>query len=220
MKKSSALRPRFITLEGGEGSGKSTQIKLLDEWLSGKGIDHILTREPGGAPGAEQIRNLVLTGDVDRWTPMTEVLLYTAARSDHVERVILPALEQDKWVLCDRFTDSSLAYQGAGRGVGIEKVRDLQHLVLGNFKPDLTLLLDLPVTVGLGRAVSRETGKANMEDRFERMDVTLHEASREVFLNIAKEEPDRCIVVNADQTIDDLQLQLREIIEAKFGIQG
>ena len=217
--KSNVLPPRFITLEGGEGSGKSTQIKLLDEWLSCKGIDHILTREPGGAPGAEQIRNLVLTGDVDRWTPMTEVLLYTAARSDHVERVILPALEQNKWVLCDRFTDSSVAYQGAGRGVGIEKVKDLQHLVLGDLKPDLTLLLDLPVSVGLGRAVSRETGKATMEDRFERMNITLHEASREVFLEIAKEEPDRCIVVNADQSIDELQLEIRAIIEAKFGIQ-
>jgi len=220
MTKQKSLKSRFITLEGGEGSGKSTQIKLLANWLSEIGVEHICTREPGGAPGAEQIRNLVLTGDVDRWTPMTEVLLYTAARSDHVERVVLPALEEDKWVLCDRFSDSSVAYQGAGRGVGIEKVRDLQKLVLGDFKPDLTLVLDLPVTVGLGRAVSRESGKVDMEDRFERMEVSLHEASREVYLSIAKEEPDRCVVVDADQSIDELQQCLRRIITEKFGIQG
>lgn len=208
----------FITLEGGEGSGKSTQIKLLAQWFEGLGIDHICTREPGGAPGAEQIRNLVLTGDVDRWTPMTEVLLYTAARSDHVERVITPALDVGRWVLCDRFYDSSIAYQGAGRGVGVEKVRDLQNLVLGDLKPDLTLILDLPVQVGLGRAVSRETDKAAAEDRFERMDVSLHETFRSVFLEIAEEEPDRCVVLDADKDVIVLQQTLRSIIAQKFGL--
>ncbi len=210
----------FITLEGGEGSGKSTQIKLLSQWFEGLGIDHVCTREPGGAPGAEQIRNLVLTGDVDRWTPMTEVLLYTAARSDHVERVITPALDAGRWVLCDRFYDSSIAYQGAGRGVGVEKVRDLQKLVLGDLKPDLTLILDLPVQVGLGRAVSRETDKAAAEDRFERMDISLHETFRSVFLEIADQEPDRCVVLDAGQDVEVLQQTLRGVIAQKFGLAG
>lgn len=207
----------FITLEGGEGSGKSTQIKLLSQWLERLGIDHVCTREPGGAPGAEQIRNLVLTGDVDRWTPMTEVLLYTAARSDHVERVITPSIESGRVVLCDRFYDSSIAYQGAGRGVGVEKVRDLQKLVLGDLKPDLTLILDLPVEIGLARAVSRETDKAEAEDRFERMDVSLHETFRKVFLEIAEQAPERCVVIDADQSVEALQQTLRGIIAERFG---
>lgn len=206
----------FITLEGGEGSGKSTQIKLLSEWLNSEGIEHLCTREPGGAPGAEEIRHLVLTGDVDRWTPMTEVLLYTAARSDHVERVIVPTIEGGKWVLCDRFADSSIAYQGAGRGVGVEKVRDLQRLVLGNLKPDLTLILDLPIEVGLERAMSREGGKAIKEDRIERMGKALHEQSRSVFLEIAAQEPDRCVVVDADQSVEELQLELQRLIRSRF----
>lgn len=206
----------FITLEGGEGSGKSTQIKLLSEWLHSQGVEHLCTREPGGAPGAEEIRHLVLTGDVDRWTPMTEVLLYTAARSDHVERVIVPAIEAGKWVLCDRFTDSSVAYQGAGRGVGVAKVQELQRLVLGDIKPDLTLILDLSVDVGLARAMSREGDKAIKEDRIERMGRSLHEQSRNVFLEIARQEPDRCVVVNADQAVEDLQKQLQSIIRRRF----
>ncbi len=207
----------FITLEGGEGSGKSTQIKLLSQWLDGLGVDHVCTREPGGAPGAEQIRSLVLTGDVDRWTPMTEVLLYTAARSDHVERVITPALDSGRMVICDRFYDSSIAYQGAGRGVGVEKVRDLQKLVLGDLRPDLTLILDLPVQVGLSRAVSRETGIVDAEDRFERMDVSLHETFRRVFLEIAEQAPDRCVVIDADREVDALQDILRSTIARRFG---
>lgn len=212
----SSNKGTFITLEGGEGSGKSTQIKLLSEWLNGLGVDHICTREPGGAPGAEQIRKLVLTGDVDRWTPMTEVLLYTAARSDHVERVITPALDSGRLVICDRFYDSSIAYQGAGRGVGVEKVRALQKLVLGDLRPDLTLILDLPVQVGLGRAVDRETGAVDAEDRFERMDVSLHETFRAVFLEIAEQAPDRCVVVDADKEVEELQETLRSIIAQRL----
>lgn len=208
----------FITLEGGEGSGKSTQIKLLSKWLNDIGVDHVCTREPGGAPGAEQIRNLVLTGDVDRWTPMTEVLLYTAARSDHVERVVVPSLEAGKLVLCDRFYDSSIAYQGAGRGVGVEKVRALQKLVLGDLRPDLTLILDIPVEAGLARATSRETGKADAEDRFERMDVSLHETFRAVFLEIAEQAKDRCVVIDADRNIDSLQAILRQHVSDRFNL--
>lgn len=208
----------FITLEGGEGSGKSTQIKLLAEWLTELGIDHLCTREPGGAPGAEEIRTMVLTGDVDRWTPMTEVLLYTASRSDHVERVIVPSLEAGRWVLCDRFADSSIAYQGAGRGVGVEKVKALQNLVLDDLKPDLTLVLDLSIDVGLSRAMSREDDKAVKEDRIERMGAELHKQTREVFLEIAREEDNRCVVVDADRSVEELQQELRRIITERFGL--
>lgn len=207
----------FITLEGGEGTGKSTQIKLLSAWLNDNGVEHICTREPGGAAGAEEIRTMVLTGDVDRWTPMTEVLLYTASRSDHVERVIVPSIESGKWVLCDRFADSSVAYQGAGRGVGVQRVKDLQRLVLGDLKPDLTLILDIPIEVGLKRAMSREGDKAVKEDRIERMGKSLHEQSRDVFMEIAAEEPERCVVVNANKSIDELQQDLRAIIIDRFG---
>lgn len=210
----------FITLEGGEGTGKSTQIKLLSAWLSDNGVEHVCTREPGGAPGAEEIRTMVLTGDVDRWTPMTEVLLYTASRSDHVERVIVPSIESGKWVLCDRFADSSVAYQGAGRGVGVQRVKDLQRLVLGDLKPDLTLILDIPIEVGLKRAMSREGDKAVKEDRIERMGKSLHEQSRDVFMEIAAEEPERCVVVNANKSIDELQQDLRTIITNRFGPVG
>ena len=206
----------FITLEGGEGSGKSTQIRLLADWMTELGIDHLCTREPGGAPGAEEIRTMVLTGDVDRWTPMTEVLLYTAARSDHVERVIAPSLKAGRWVLCDRFADSSIAYQGAGRGIGVEKVKALQNLVLGDLKPDLTLVLDLSIDVGLSRAMSREDSKVVKEDRIERMGAELHKQTREVFLEIAQEEDTRCVVVDADRSVEELQQELRRIITERF----
>ncbi len=215
-----ATNAPFITLEGGEGTGKSTQIKLLSAWLSDNDVEHVCTREPGGAPGAEEIRTMVLTGDVDRWTPMTEVLLYTASRSDHVERVIVPSIESGKWVLCDRFADSSVAYQGAGRGAGVQRVKDLQRLVLGDLKPDLTLILDIPIEVGLKRAMSREGDKAVKEDRIERMGKSLHEQSRDVFMQIAAEEPERCVVVNANKSIDELQQDLRTIITNRFGPVG
>lgn len=218
--RNAARKAPFITLEGGEGTGKSTQIKLLSEWLSQRGVDHLCTREPGGAPGAEEIRTMVLTGDVDRWTPMTEVLLYTASRSDHVERVIIPSLDAGKWVLCDRFADSSVAYQGAGRGVGVQRVKDLQKTVLGDLKPDLTLILDIPIEVGLSRAMSREGDKAVKEDRIERMGEALHKQSREVFMEIAAEEPDRCVVIDANKEIDALQRDLRAIILERFGPLG
>ena len=133
--------PKFITLEGGEGAGKSTQIKLLNDWLLEQGLATCLTREPGGSPGAEEIRNLVLKGATDRWSGITEAMLITAGRAEHVENRIKPALEKGEWVVCDRFFDSSIAYQGAGRGVGVERVKELQTLALGDFTPDLTLSL-------------------------------------------------------------------------------
>ncbi|MEX0298093.1 MAG: dTMP kinase [Kordiimonas sp.] len=208
---------RFITLEGGEGAGKSTQIQLLNDWLQGQGITTCLTREPGGSPEAEQIRDLVLKGATDRWTGMTEALLMTASRAEHVEKKVKPALAENKWVLCDRFFDSSIAYQGAGRGLGMERVKQLQTLALGDFKPDLTIILDLPVEIGLSRAIARESAKSDMEDRFERMDTSFHETLRNAFLSIAEENSERCVVINADSTPEYLQGEIRKVVLDKFG---
>ncbi len=208
---------RFITLEGGEGAGKSTQIRLLNEWLQNQSIATCLTREPGGSPEAEQIRDLVLKGATDRWTGMTEALLMTASRAEHVAKKVKPALAENRWVLCDRFFDSSIAYQGAGRGLGMERVRQLQTLALGDFKPDLTIILDLPVEIGLSRAIERESAKSDMEDRFERMDTSFHETLRSAFLSIANEDSDRCVVLNADSTPEKLQEEIRKVILHKFG---
>ncbi|WP_417460720.1 dTMP kinase [Kordiimonas sp.] len=205
-------RPRFLTFEGGEGAGKSTQIRLMADWLAAKGIDVLLTREPGGSPGAELIRDLLLKGAVDRWLPISEALMLAAARADHIERTIRPALKAGKWVLCDRFYDSSVAYQGAGRGVGVTEVQTIQKIAFGDMRPDLTLILDLPVDIGLKRALAREGEKSDMEDRFERMERSFHETLRQAFLSIAEAETDRCVVVNADQGIEQLQQQLRGIV--------
>jgi len=209
--------PRFISLEGGEGAGKSTQIKLLETWLTAQGLEVYRTREPGGAPGAEEIRALLLKGAGDRWASMTEALLMTAARAEHVERTIKPALAAGRWVLCDRFADSSVAYQGAGRGLGVARIRELQGFALGDLTPDLTLILDLPVEVGLGRAIARENEKSDMEDRFERMDKEFHERLRCAFLDIARAEPGRCVVINADQSLETLQSELQSVVLDRFG---
>ena len=159
----------FITLEGGEGTGKSTQSKRLVKALEARGIASVATREPGGSPGAEDIRKLLVTGEPGRWDALTEMLLLFAARADHVARTIQPALEAGKYVICDRFTDSTYAYQGAGRGTPRETIRRIESVVLEDFKPDLTLILDLPVDTGLARAKSR--GAA--ESRFENFDVAV-----------------------------------------------
>jgi len=204
--------PFFISLEGGEGAGKSTQIGMLTNWLEELGLNVCQTREPGGSPEAEEIRDLLVKGEGDRWASMTEALLMTASRAEHVERKIKPALAEGQWVLCDRFFDSSVAYQGAGRGLGMSRVKALQELALGDFKPDLTLILDLPVTVGLGRAKAREGAKLESEDRFEQLDQGFHETLRAAYLEIAANEPGRCVVIDADMSPDALQSIIRAII--------
>ena len=208
-----AKRGYFITLEGGEGAGKSTQIGLLADKLKASGIQVVVTREPGGNPPAELIRDLLVKGDVDRWTPMTEALLMTAARAEHVSRTVIPALAEGKWVLSDRFADSTVAYQGSARGLGMKKMRKLQKLVLEDFGPDLTFILDLPPEVGLARAVRREADKALAEDRFERMDRRFHEALRRGYFKIIDQEPERCRLINADASIDDIQKQIWATLE-------
>jgi dTMP kinase len=189
----SPSRGFFITLEGGEGGGKSTQTQLLSEALKGRGRDVVLTREPGGSPGAEAIRALLVTGDTKRWDGITETLLHYAARRDHVERTVRPALAQDKVVISDRFADSTMAYQGFGHGVDRESIRTVHTAVLGDFAPHLTLILDLPVDVGLERARKR----GGDENRYEKMGREFHERLRRGFLAIASKEADRCVVIDA-----------------------
>lgn len=214
----SAARGKFITLEGGEGAGKSTQIKRLTARLVARGIEAVATREPGGTPGAEAIRSLLVTGDVARWDAVTETLLHYAARREHVEKTVQPALARGAWVISDRFADSTMAYQGHAGAVGAARVAALHKLVLGDFRPDLTLILDLPVQVGLARAQSRAGASASggAEDRYERMGLAFHEALRKAFLDIAAAEPDRCRVVAADTDADSVEAALWAQVAAKF----
>ncbi len=186
------MRGKFISFEGGEGAGKSTQARLLQQMLEGRRHEVVLTREPGGSPGAEEIRKLLVEGEPGRWTPLTETLLFLAARSDHVARVIEPALERGAWVISDRFSDSTFVYQGVARGLGIERARALQHAALGTLAPDLTLVLDLAPHEGLSRAGLR----AHKETRFEKFDVAFHGRLRAAFQELAKAEPQRCVLID------------------------
>lgn len=201
-------RGLFITLEGGEGSGKSTQAKRLGARLESDGHAVVLTREPGGSPGAEAIRALLVTGDADRWDGLTEALLLFAARRDHVERTIRPALDAGKVVISDRFADSTMAYQGYGHDLGRETVERLYELTLGDFKPDLTVILDLPVEEGLKRAAAR----GGSEQRFEDMERTFHHRLRDGFLDIAKRDQKRCHIVDGSGTEDDVADSLNAIV--------
>jgi dTMP kinase len=190
-------RGRFITFEGGEGAGKSTQVKRLAARLAERGLEVVATREPGGSPGAESIRDLVLNGEADRWSPVTETLLMYAARRDHIERVIRPALERGAWVICDRFADSTRAYQGAGGGTDPAFIAAMETHVLEDVRPDLTLIFDLPPEVGLQRATAR-----GGEMRFESKGLAFHEKLRAGFLAVARTEPGRCVVIDAAQSMD------------------
>jgi len=184
---------RFISLEGGEGAGKSTLARALEAKLIALGKTVIVTREPGGTPGAELIRDLLVTGSVDRWSPLTELCLFYAARGDHLERVIRPALARGDWVLCDRFADSTMAYQGHASGAGRDAVHAMDQLIVAPTFPHLTLLLDLDVTVGLARAAARR----GSETRFEDKERAFHERLREAYRTIAADNPDRCVVLDA-----------------------
>lgn len=205
-----AVRGRFISFEGGEGAGKSTQARLLKPALEARGHGVLLTREPGGSPGAEEIRKLLVEGEPDRWTPLAETLLFLAARADHVARVIEPALASGTWVISDRFSDSTFVYQGLARGLGIDAVRKLQAAALGNFAPDLTLILDVEPRSGLGRAAAR--GLA--ENRFEQFDAEFHMRLRDGFHSIAAQEPQRCAVIDASADRDIVAANIwRTVVE-------
>lgn len=205
---------KFITIEGGEGAGKSTQIELLAAALEGAGVSVCATREPGGSPGAEQIRGLLVTGETDRWDPMTEALLHFAARRDHLQKVVLPSLEAGQWVLSDRFADSTMAYQGYGHGLGREAIEALYALVVGDFAPDLTLILDLPVELGLERALARRDG----EDRYEGLGRAFHERLRAAFHGIAEREPRRCALIDASGDVATVHAAVRASVSARLGL--
>jgi dTMP kinase len=203
----------FISFEGGEGAGKSTQIRRLAERLQAAGHDVVVTREPGGSTGAEAIRELLVNGAADRWSPVTETLLMYAARRDHVERVIRPGLAQGKVVLCDRFADSTRAYQGAGGDAPASLIASLEEHVLNGTIPALTLILDLRAEVGLQRAEARG-GAA----RFESKGLDFHQRLRAGYLEIARQEPERCIVIDADAEIDAVTAAIAEAVAQRLDL--
>ena len=207
------FRGKFITIEGGEGVGKSTQAALLTKALGACGIPVQATREPGGTPGAEVIRRLLVEGERDRWDAVSESLLLIAARRDHVNRLIAPALAQGKWVVSDRFADSTLAYQGFGKGVALAQLTALHGFALGDFAPDLTLILDLPIEVGLARAAARSAG-----DRFERLDGDIHERLRQGFRQIAADNPVRCVLIDASGDPQTVHAAMVGTMERRFGM--
>ena len=206
-------RGKLISFEGGEGTGKSTQTRLLKSALEARGKRVVLTREPGGSPGAEEIRKLVVEGEPQRWTPLSETLLFLAARADHVARVIDPALARGEWVVSDRFSDSTYVYQGVARGLGTEKVRRLQEAALGSFAPDLTIVLDLDPAEGLKRAGTRAQGN---ETRFERFGADFHQKLRAAFRDIAKSEPKRCIVVDGGRAPELVAADVWRAVEERL----
>src|SRR3569623_1689668 len=194
-KTSAPQKGRFITFEGGEGSGKSTQIQMLADRLKTEGVEAVVTREPGGSPGAEIVRHLLLSGVGKLLGADAETLLFAAARDDHVHQIIKPALEKGIWVLCDRFTDSTAAYQGSAGKVDPAFIRALTHVTIGRVEPDLTFILDVPVAVGLQRAIKRR-GRA-AADRFEGASLSFHESLRDAYRRIATDNPVRCAVIVA-----------------------
>ena len=201
----------FISFEGIDGSGKSTQARLLSEQLSALGCDVILTREPGGSPGAEEIRRLVLEGESDRWSATTELLLFTAARRDHLERTILPALNDGKIVITDLFADSSRIYQGLGRAELGTLVDRLHELVIGR-EPDLTILVDMDPEVGLSRALGRQDG----EDRFEGFGLEMQQRMREGFLKLAEANANRFCIVDGNRPIEFVKAEILSIVQERL----
>jgi dTMP kinase len=202
---------RFITLEGIEGAGKSTVAKFVREWLEERGIKVVLTREPGGTPLAERVRQLVLDRQGEPITPTTETLLMFAARGLHLENLVRPSLARGEWVVCDRFTDATRAYQGAGRGVSSDWIERLAGEVQRGLNPDCTLLLDLPVTIGLERV--RKRSGAIPTDRFEEEPAKFFVRVRDAYLQLARAEPKRIRIVNASGTLPEVQRQVSDVLE-------
>lgn len=205
-------RGRFITLEGGEGAGKTTAADWVEAWLRERGRSVVRSREPGGTPAAEKVRTLLLDPATGELEPMTELLLMFAARAENLARIIRPALERGEDVLCDRFTDASRAYQGGGRGMGIQQVNRLAGLVHPDLEPDLTLLMDVPVALGLERIAARQGGA----DRFEQARADFLERVRTAYLTQARMEPDRVAVIDASRDIDAVKAQILDILEQRL----
>lgn len=205
----------FITFEGGEGGGKTTQSRLLAHSLKEAGHAVLQTREPGGTKGAEQIRELLVKGDAARWDAVTECLLHTAARRDHVEKMIKPALASGGVVICDRFVDSTIAYQGYGQGLGEEFIATLHQLAIGGLMPDLTILLDIAPNQGIGRANSRKDGN----NRYEDMELAFHTKLREGFVAMASRKPQRFLVIDASASIGKIQSKIWSEVCTRFKIK-
>lgn len=206
------MTARFITFEGGEGAGKSTQIRLLADGLRASGRDVVITREPGGSPGAEDIRKLLVEGEPGRWEPLVETLMMFAARADHVAKTIKPALASGAIVLCDRFTDSTYAYQGVGRGLPRETIRRIESIAIPDMKAQLTFVLDLPPELGLKRAAARNGD----ERRFESFDLDFHTRLREAFRDIARHHPERCVVIDATKSQAEVAAAIWSVMEARL----
>jgi dTMP kinase len=207
---------RLITFEGVDGTGKSTQIRALESYLIQRGYSCVVTREPGGTALGKLIRKVLLEGEGHEIASSTELFLYLADRAQHVNDVILPAIKAGKIVLCDRFTDSTIAYQGYGRGIELSLLRQLNHIADHGLRPDLTVLFDCPPPVGLARTASRESAGRRQEDRFEREKMEFHEKVRAGFLEIARAEPQRFRIIDATRSIEEVTLALKKIIDQEI----
>ena len=213
-----SLPPRFITFEGGEGAGKSTQISRVSEFLNSISIEHIVTREPGGSPGGEEIRKLLVSGEPSRWDAETETLLHFAARRDHLFKIIKPALKRGCWVLSDRYVDSTFAYQGYGHGISLSVLQEIHNFINDQLYPDLTFILDLPVDNGLERTLERNTPlkQNSLENRYELMGLEFHQRLRGGYLEIAQTNPSRCELIDARNIPDEVFEDIKNIINSRY----
>ncbi len=215
------MRGTFITFEGGEGAGKSSQIKRLAECLKARGRSVVVTREPGGSPGAEAVRHVLLSGAAKKHGPFAEATLFAAARADHIHETIEPALERGDWILCDRFTDSTRVYQGAGDNVDQGLIATLERIAVDGHMPDLTLILDVPVEVGLQRVAERSRANGSGgPDRFEADEISVHERRRQAFLEIARAEPGRCVVIDASGDMDAISQKIWDVVSSRFPVSS
>lgn len=211
------MAARFITFEGGEGSGKSTQARLLAGRLTAAGHDVVLTREPGGSPFAEAMRNVILDPATPPHSALSEALLFYAARADHLERTIRPALAAGRWVICDRFSDSSRVYQGVAGALSGDVLDRLEAIVVAPTRPDLTLIVDVPVAVGLARADARRGSASGGRDPYEARDVAFHERLRGGFLDIARREPARCAVIEGTRPPGEIEAEIWALVRVRLG---
>jgi dTMP kinase len=214
------MKGKFITFEGGEGVGKSTQIKLLSDFLKQKHYGTILTKEPGGTDLGVELRKILVTGNKDKMDAITEALLFFADRHHHLSEKIWPALENNTWVLSDRFADSTFAYQFYGHNARVseENLRYLYKIAVGDFKPDLTIVLDIAPEIGLKRSFAKAETSDNKELRFENINIDFHNRLRNGFLQIAENEPDRCVVLDANKTIEELHQDIIKVVTERFGL--
>lgn len=214
------MNGKFITFEGGEGSGKSTQVKLLAAYLQNKGVDVLTTKEPGGTTEGKVLRELLVTGDKDKFDAITECLLYYADRRNHLTKLVWPAIKEGKWVISDRFADSTEAYQyyGYDKRVDHKTLENMYKIVAGDFKPDLTLILDIDPEIGMRRSFAKAQEMEVKELRFESRQLEFHQNLRQGFLAIAKREPKRCVVLNADKDIETLHREIVEVVQKRLGL--